>query len=139
MDMHMDGAWGKFWIKWQNFIALHIKWFGPKFFQISSMGKKVPFWQFFRMGWDGHALLGQPSKGHLYRILILFLQCSTTLLPPHIKKLETYFDLIYFWTFAQCVYSLIMWQMVRTKHIFHKKYQSFTSKETDSNYNCMLI
>ena len=26
------------------------------------MGKKVPFWQFFRMGWDGHALLGRPSR-----------------------------------------------------------------------------
>jgi hypothetical protein len=25
----------------------------PKKFQISSMGKKVPFWQFFWMGWDG--------------------------------------------------------------------------------------
>jgi hypothetical protein len=25
-------------------------------------GKKVPFWQFFRKGWDGCALLVQPSK-----------------------------------------------------------------------------
>ena len=22
----------------------------------------MPFWQFFRMGWDGHALLGRPSR-----------------------------------------------------------------------------
>ena len=64
MDMHMDGAWDTFWIKSQNgtFIALQMKSFGPKKFQISSMGKKVPFWQFFRMGWDGRALLGQPSR-----------------------------------------------------------------------------
>jgi hypothetical protein len=34
-----------------------MKSFGPKKFQISSMGKKVPLWQFFRMDWDGHALL----------------------------------------------------------------------------------
>ena len=24
--------------------------------------KKVPFWQFFKMGWDGRALSGRPSK-----------------------------------------------------------------------------
>jgi hypothetical protein len=35
-----------------------LKLFGPKKFQISSTGKKVPFWQFFRMGWDGRDLLG---------------------------------------------------------------------------------
>ena len=64
MDMHMDGAWDTFWIKSQNgtFIALQMKSFGPKKFQISSTGKKVPFWQFFRMGWDGRALLGRPSR-----------------------------------------------------------------------------
>ena len=27
---------------------------------------------------------------------------STTFLAPHIKELETYFALLYFWTFAQC-------------------------------------
>ena len=54
-------------------------------------------------GWVGRALLGQPSKGHLWRILIIFPQCSATLLAPHFKKLETYFALLYFWTFAQCV------------------------------------
>ena len=64
MDMHMDGAWGTFWIKSQNgtFIALQMKSFGPKKFQISSTGKKVPFRQFFKMGWDGLALLGGPSR-----------------------------------------------------------------------------
>ena len=39
-------------------------------------------------------MLGQPSKGHLYRILI-----STTLLAPHIKKI---LPCSYFWTLAQC-------------------------------------
>ena len=28
------------------------------------MGQKVPFWQFFRKGWDGRALLVRPSKMH---------------------------------------------------------------------------
>ena len=64
MDMHMDGAWDTFWIKSQNgtFIALQIKSFGSQKIQISSTSKKVPFWQFFRMGWDGRALLGWPSR-----------------------------------------------------------------------------
>jgi hypothetical protein len=39
-----------------------MKSFGIKKIQISTTGKKVPFWQFFRMGWDGHALLGWPSR-----------------------------------------------------------------------------
>jgi hypothetical protein len=39
-----------------------MKSFGPEKFQVSSTGKKVPFWQFFRMGWDGRALLGWPSR-----------------------------------------------------------------------------
>ena len=55
---------------------------------------------FCQKEWDGCALLGQPSKGYWCRISILFPQCSTTLLAPHIKKLETYFTLLYFWTFA---------------------------------------
>ena len=64
MDMHMDGAWGKFWIKSQNgtFITLQMKSFGPKKFQISSKGKKVPFCQVFRMDWDGRALTGIEKK-----------------------------------------------------------------------------
>ena len=33
---------------------------------------------FCQNGWDGRALLGQPSKGHPCRILILFPYCSTT-------------------------------------------------------------
>ena len=50
------------WIKSRNgtFIALQMKTFGPQKFLISSMGKKVPFWQFFRRDWDGRALLGRP-------------------------------------------------------------------------------
>ena len=46
-----------------------------------------------KKGLDGRALLGQPSKGHPCRILILFPQYSTTLSAPHIKKLGTYFAL----------------------------------------------
>ena len=53
----MDGALDTFWIKSQNvtFIALQIKSFGPQKIQISSSGKKVPFGQFFRIGWYGCA------------------------------------------------------------------------------------
>ena len=29
-----------------------------------STSKKAPFWQFFKKGWDGRALLVQPSKTH---------------------------------------------------------------------------
>ena len=43
--------------------------------------------RFGRKGLNGHALLGQPSKGHPCRIA------------PHIKKLKTYFALLYFRTF----------------------------------------
>ena len=53
MDIHMNGPWDTYWIKAQ---------FGPKKFQISSTGNKVPIWQFFRMGWNGRALLNHPSS-----------------------------------------------------------------------------
>ena len=64
MDMHMDGAWDTFWIKSQNgtFIALQMKSFGPKKIQIPCTDQKVPFWQYFRQGRDGRALLVQPSR-----------------------------------------------------------------------------
>ena len=39
-----------------------MKSFGPKNFQIPCMDQKVPFWQFFRQGQDGHALLVRPSR-----------------------------------------------------------------------------
>ena len=51
INKHMDGAGDIFWIKSLNgtFLALQIKAFGPKKFWFSCMGKKVPFWQFFRI------------------------------------------------------------------------------------------
>ena len=39
-----------------------MKSFGPKKFQIPCTDQKVPFWQFFRQGRDGRALLVQPSR-----------------------------------------------------------------------------
>jgi hypothetical protein len=53
-----------FWIKSKNgtLIAPQMKSFGPNFFQIPCTDQKVPFWQFFRQGRDGHALLVQPSR-----------------------------------------------------------------------------
>ena len=46
------------------------------------------------IGWIGHALLCQPSKGHPCRISILFHNVL------HFKKMETYFALLCFWTFV---------------------------------------
>ena len=39
-----------------------MKSFGPKIFRIRCTDQKVPFWQFFRQGWDGRAVLVQPSR-----------------------------------------------------------------------------
>ena len=36
--------------------------FGPKKFQIPCTDQKVPFWQFFRQGRDGCALLVLPTR-----------------------------------------------------------------------------
>ena len=49
-----------------------MKSFGPKNFQIPCTNQKVPFWQLFRQGRDGRALLVQPSRIP-YRISKLFL------------------------------------------------------------------
>ena len=64
MDKHLDGAWDMFWIKSINgtSIALQLKPFSLKIFWITCRGQKVPFWQFFRKGQDGRALLVQPSR-----------------------------------------------------------------------------
>ena len=39
-----------------------MKSFGPKKFQIPCTDQKVPFWQFFRKGRDGRALIVRPSR-----------------------------------------------------------------------------
>ena len=39
-----------------------MKSFGPKKIQIPCTDQKVPFWQFFRQGRDGRALLVRPSR-----------------------------------------------------------------------------
>ena len=76
---------------------------------------------FCQKGWDGCALLGQSSKGHPCRISTIFPLCSTTLLvAPLIKKLETYFALLYFWTFAQCG----AWPTFWNKWIMYGKFQA---------------
>ena len=46
-----------------------------------------------------HRVLSTPVQDF---ISLLFPYCSTTFLAPHINKLETYFAMLYFWTFAQC-------------------------------------
>jgi hypothetical protein len=49
-----------------------MKSFGPKNFQIPCTDQKVPFWQFFRQGRDGRALLVQPSRIPRWISKILF-------------------------------------------------------------------
>ena len=39
-----------------------MKSFGPKKFQIPFTDQKMPFWQFFRQGRDGRALLVRPLR-----------------------------------------------------------------------------
>ena len=39
-----------------------MKSFGPKKFPILCTDQKVPFWQFFRKGRDGRALIVRPSR-----------------------------------------------------------------------------
>ena len=51
-------------------------------------------------GWDGRDLPFKrtPVQDFNFFSIMFYYIISTT----HIKKLETYFDLLYFWTFAQC-------------------------------------
>jgi hypothetical protein len=53
-----------FWIKSNNrtYVAPQMKSFGPKNFQIPCSDQKVPFWQFFRKGRDGRALIVRPLR-----------------------------------------------------------------------------
>ena len=44
----------------------------------------MPFWQFFRKGWDGHALLVRPSKMHHIIWKILFVLCAD----EYLERLE---------------------------------------------------
>ena len=55
MEKHLDGAWDTFGeiTQWHFHSASK-----------EGMGKKVQFWQFFREGCDGHALLMKPSKSN---------------------------------------------------------------------------
>ena len=48
---------------------------------LSSTGKKVPSWQFFRMSWDGCALLSRPSRIPQRNWIITFF-----LVPMNVKK-----------------------------------------------------
>ena len=57
------------------------------------MGKKVSFWQFFRKGWDGRALLVRPSKMHhsilfvmgVYKYLSTYLEKAYSFILKHSK------------------------------------------------------
>ena len=49
----------------------------------------MPFWQFFRMGWDGHALLGRPSKISHRNWKIIFVFGADEYLEEWKAKLES--------------------------------------------------
>ena len=57
-------------------IAPQMKSFGPKKFQIPYRSKKLSFWQFFREGRDGRALLVRPSRIPHRISKILFASCA---------------------------------------------------------------
>ena len=65
---------------------------------------------FCQKGWDGHAFKRTPVQDF-----------SIMFLAPRIKKLETYFDLLYFWTFfAQCA------QWTQITHSYFTEYVLIT-------------
>ena len=62
MDKHLDRARGTLGIKFTRKYSFQMKSFGPKKFQIPCTDQNVPFWQFFRKGRDGRALILWPSR-----------------------------------------------------------------------------
>ena len=110
MDMHMDGAWGTFWIKSQNgtFIALQMKWFDPKKFQISFTGKKVPFWQFFRMGWDG-----RPSRIPQRNLKYMFVFGADEFIERLEVKISAYSFMLKYSKITVCLINIIKKKIVR--------------------------
>ena len=68
--------------------------------------------------WMAKPCIGLASKEHPCRTLILFPQCSITLLAPHIKKLETYFSMFIFLDFRTvwwveintCLHTEFLWK-----------------------------
>ena len=65
---------------------------------LTGHGHSSPFCQ---NGWDGRALLGQPSKGHPCRILILFPYCSMYyIISTTYKKIGDLFCLVIFLDFG---------------------------------------
>ena len=66
-DKHLDGAGRSLRyfldkVKEWHFNSTSIKLIWPKKFKIPCTSQKVPFWQFFRQGRDGRALLVQQSR-----------------------------------------------------------------------------
>ena len=73
-----------------------MKSFGPKKIQIPCTDQKVPFWQFFRQGRDGRALLVRPSRipHRISKILFTlgadeFLAMLAKLERPHFFKVRS--------------------------------------------------
>ena len=134
MDMHMDRAWDTFWIKSQNgtFIALQMKSFGSEKFQISSTGKKVPLWQFFRMGWVGHALLGRPSRIPQRNWKILFVLDAA----EYIERLEGKVRECLFF-YVKILYNNSVIEVLRMAGVLEKMQERFLFSQVFLNPNLL--
>ena len=49
-----------------------------------------------------------PVRSALKMMLLQDFNSFSNFFVPHIKKLKTYFTLLYFWTFAQCVVAALL-------------------------------
>ena len=58
------------------------------------MGQKIPFWQFFRKGWDGRALLVRPSKMHHSIWIFCFVLGANKYLERLEAKLESAYSFL---------------------------------------------
>ena len=81
--------------------------------------------RFGRKGLNGHALLGQPSKGHPCRISTFFSTMFYYIISTTHKKLETYFSLLYFWTFELYVIILHLSFFLESARVESKNMETF--------------
>ena len=86
-----------------------MKSFGPKKFQIPCTDQKVPFWQFFRQGRDGRALLVRPSRiPHRISKIIFALGADEFLAMPEGKVRMTPFFKVQYGKITVCQISVVL-------------------------------
>ena len=99
---------------------------------LTGHGHPSPFCQ---NGWDGCTLLGQPSKGHPCRILFFFHKVLQHY-QYNIKKLETYFALLYFWTIAVCRPLLFVAKFI---YFWQKRGQCTSTEKEQSKFTYLHL